>query len=163
MEFFAANLTLILCGLAGLALLVTEAIMPGFGIAGILGAILEIIAIYSAYVQYGLVTALILTLLFIILLGVVIFLSYRSAMKGRISRSDLILKDAEEAAPEPAAKTLQVYLNREGVTVSALRPGGTVEIDGVRINAASGGELVEKGEKVLVTGTEGDHVIVRRA
>jgi len=142
---------------------VTEAIMPGFGIAGILGAILEIIAIYSAYVQYGLVTALILTLLFIILLGVVIFLSYRSAMKGRISRSDLILKDAEEAAPEPAAKTLQVYLNREGVTVSALRPGGTVEIDGVRINAASGGELVEKGEKVLVTGTEGDHVIVRRA
>ena len=163
MEFFAANLTLILCGLAGFLLLLVEALMPGFGVAGILGAALEEVAIYCANVQYGLGAALILTLAFIILLAVIIFLSYRSAMKGRISKSDLILKDAEEAAPEPAAKTLQIYLNREGVTVSALRPGGTVEIDGVRINAASGGELVEKGEKVLVTGTEGDHVIVRRA
>ena len=162
MEFFAANLTLILCGLAGFLLLLVEALMPGFGVAGILGAALEVVAIYCAYVQYGLGAALILTLAFIILLAVIIFLSYRSAMKGRISKSDLILKDAEEAAPEPAAKALQVYLNREGVAVSALRPGGTVEIDGVRVNAASGGELVEKGEKVRVTGTEGDHVVVRR-
>ena len=45
--------------------------------------------------------------------------------------------------------------------VSALRPGGTVEIDGKRVNAASGGELIRKGERVLVTGAEGDHVTVR--
>ena len=162
MESLSNNLPLILCGLAGFGLLLGEAFMPGFGIAGILGVILEVFAVYSAWVHHGAVFALILTVIIIAVIAVTVFLSYRSALHGRLSKSPLVLKDTEIPKPEPASKVLLAYRNREGIAISALRPGGTVEVDGVRINAASsGGELVEKGTKVYILGAEGDHVIVR--
>ena len=82
--------------------------------------------------------------------------------------TDYLLKDElAPAAPEAPVPEVEDKLaacqGREGVAVSALRPGGTVEVDGVRVNAASGGELIAKGAKILVVGREGDHVIVRPA
>ena len=161
MEFISGNLPLIICSLMGFCLLVMEAFMPGFGVAGFAGIVMEIIAIYFAWRYHGAVFALILTGVILLVIGITVYLSYRSAMKGRLSKSDLVLHDTEIPVPEAAAKTLSAYLNREGVAVSALRPGGTVEVDGVKVNAASGGDLIEKGTKVLILGTEGDHVIVR--
>ena len=160
MEFIAGNLALILCGLAGLGLLLTEAFMPGFGIAGIAGIILEVIAVYSAWVHHGGAFALIMTAILLVIIGGTVYLSYRSAMRGRLSRSDLMLKDTEIPVPDRAKDALAEYVNRQGRTVSMLRPGGTVEIGGVRVNAASSGELIEKGTEVRVTGVEGDHVVV---
>ena len=159
MEFLSGNLPLILCGIVGYGLLLAEAFMPGFGIAGILGILLEIFAIYTAWVQHGLVFALVLTVILIAVIGVTVFLSYRSAMKGRLSKSPLVLKD-EAAVQTPAAKSLQAWVGLEGVAVSALRPGGTVEIGDTRINAASDGDLILKGTRIRVIGTTGDHVIV---
>lgn len=161
MEFVSGNLPLILCGLVGFGLLLAEAFMPGFGVAGFFGIVLEAVAVYLAWVHHGTVFALILTVILIAMIAVTVFLSYRSAVSGRLSRSALVLREAEVPEEEPAAKSLQALAGREGVAVSALRPGGTVEIDGKRVNAASGGELIRKGERVLVTGAEGDHVTVR--
>ncbi len=161
MELFTGNLTLILCGLIGFGLLMLEAFMPGFGVAGISGIVLEIIAVYSAWASHGPVFALILTAVIILVVGFAVFLSYRSAMKGRLSRSNLILKDEEKESGEAAAASLLKYQDQEGVAVSALRPGGTVEIGGVRVNAHSSGDLIPRGAKVRVTGAEGDHVTVR--
>lgn len=160
MEFLSGNLPLILCGLAGFGLLLAEAFMPGFGVAGISGIILEVIAIYSAWLHHGTVFALAVTGILLVLTAGTVWLSYRSIMKGRLSRSRLILQDAENAAPEAAKESLLAWKGREGVTVSALRPGGTVEIDGVRLNAASGGDLIPRGARVRVTGAEGDHITV---
>ena len=70
-----------------------------------------------------------------------------------------MLKD-EAAVQTPAAKSLQAWVGLEGVAVSALRPGGTVEIGDTRINAASDGDLILKGTRIRVIGTTGDHVIV---
>ena len=162
MDFLSNDLSLILCGLAGFALLVTEAFMPGIGVAGVLGVILEIFAVYLAWVRYGATVALILTVIIIAVIALTVFLSYRSALRGRLSKTALVLKDTEAPGQEPAAKSLLAYRDREGVAVSALRPGGTIEVDGVQINAASGGgELVQKGSRVRILGAEGDHVIVR--
>ncbi len=161
MEFVMSNLPLILCGVVGIAMLLVEAFMPGFGIAGFLGIVLEVVAVYSAWKHHGMVFALILTAILLAVIGVMIYFSYRSAMRGRLSRSNLILNDEKIPIPEQAKDALSGFLNRQGTTVSSLRPGGTVEIDGVRMNAASEGDLIEKGTKVRVTGVEGDHVVVR--
>ena len=163
MEFLSSNLPLILFFLAGFGLLLTEAFMPGFGIAGILGIVLEILAVYSVWLHYGLVPALIFTLVVLALIGLTVFLSYRSAMKGRLSKSDLVLKDAQHPESDQARKTLAPYVGREGIAVTPLRPAGQIEVDGVRMNAAGGGEFIEKGTRVHITGTEGDHVLVRSA
>lgn len=163
MEFLSGNLPLILCGLVGFGLLMAEAFMPGFGVAGITGIFLEIITIFIAWAYHGTTFALILTAAILLVIVLAVWLSYRSIMRGRLSRSNLVLRDEEIPVPEKAADALAVYLNREGTAVSALRPGGTVEIDGKKVNAASAGDLIEKGTRVLVLGTEGDHVVVRKA
>lgn len=161
MEFLSSNLPLILFFLAGFGLLLAEAFMPGIGIAGVLGVVLEILAIYSIWQQYGLEPALIFTLVVLVLIGLTVFFSYRSAMKGRLSKSDLVLKDAQHPDSDQARKALSPFVGREGVVATPLRPAGQIEIDGRRVSAASGGEFLEKGTRIRVTGTEGDHVLVR--
>ena len=163
MEFLSSNLPLILFFLAGFGLLLAEAFMPGFGIAGVLGVVLEVLAIYSVFQNYGLAPALIFTLVVLALIGLTVFLSYRSAMKGRLSKSDLVLKDAQHPESGQARKALAPFVGREGVAATPLRPAGQIEVDGVRLNAASGGDFLEKGTRVRVTGTEGDHVLFRSA
>ena len=161
MNFLSNNLPLILCGLAGLGLLIGEAFMPGFGLAGILGIVLEIIAVYSAWLHHGLVFALILTVVLLLVISSILYFTYRSVLHGRLSRSNLVLSDAEIPVPEVASKTLSGYLGQEGTAATALRPGGLVEIDGQRVNASSTGDFIEKGISVKVTGLEGDHVLVQ--
>ncbi len=161
MEFLSSNLPLILFFLAGFGLLLAEAFMPGIGIAGVLGVVLEILAIYSVWQHYGLEPSLIFTLVVLVLIGLTVFFSYRSAMKGRLSKSDLVLKDAQHPDSDQARKALSPFVGREGVVATPLRPAGQIEIDGRRVSAASGGEFLEKGTRIRVTGTEGDHVLVR--
>ena len=161
MELFAGNLMLILSLIIGSALVIVEAFIPGFGVAGFFGIVLEVIAIVSAWRNHGTVFALILTLAVLLLIGTAVFLSYRSAMKGRLSKTPLILKEQEDVSPAVADSSLSRWIGREAVTVSALRPIGFIEIDGERICAASVGALIEKGKPVMVSGVEGSHVTVR--
>ena len=92
-------------------------------------------------------------------IGIAVTLSYRSAMRGRLSKSHLVLNDTEPAAEK---ETADAWLGCEGVTVTALRPEGFIEIGEKRLSAASVGDFIEKGVPVLVTGTEGGRCVVRR-
>ena len=162
MDFLSSNQPLILFFLAGFGMLLAEAFMPGFGIAGITGIVLEELAIYSVWIHYGPGPALIFTLAVLILIGITVFCSYRSAMRGRLSRSDLVLQDTQNPESSQVLKTLQALIGRDAVTATPLRPEGQVDLDGQRLNAASGGDFLEKGTKVRVVGAEGDHLLVRR-
>ena len=158
MDPFALNIIMILCFIVGSGLIILEAFIPGFGVAGIFGIILEVVALWATWKLHGVPTALIALLAVLILIGFAIFLSYRSAMNGRLSRSPLILKETEAA---DAAATPEQWIGQEGVTVTSLRPAGQIDINGVRLNAASSGDFIPKGTAILVTGTEGDHLVIR--
>ena len=159
MDPFALNLIMIIGFIIGSGLIITEAFIPGFGIAGICGIILEVIAIFCCGSLHGTGTALLALAGVLLLIGLAIFLSYRSAQSGRLSRSNLVLKNTEAAEEKVSADR---WLEKEAVAVTALRPGGTVEAEGVRLNAASEGDFIEKGTAVIISGSEGDHLVVRR-
>ena len=158
MDPFALNLIMILCFIVGSGLIVLEAFIPGFGAAGIFGIILEVVAVWATWRLHGLDVALIALLAVVILIGFAIFLSYRSAVNGRISKSPLILKHSESPV---ASASAEQWIGQEGVTVTSLRPAGQIDIAGVRLNASSNGDFISKGVKVTVTGTEGDHLVIR--
>ena len=158
MDPFALNIIMILCFIVGSGLIILEAFIPGFGVAGIFGIILEVVALWATWRLHGLPTALIALFAVLVLIGFAIFLSYRSAMNGRLSRSPLILKETETA---DASVSPEQWIGQEGITVTALRPAGQIDIGGVRLNAASSGDFIAKGTAVLVTGTEGDHLVIR--
>ena len=159
MDPFALNLIMIICFVVGSGLVIAEAFIPGFGVAGISGIILEITAVWAVWKLHGEIAALLALLGVLVLIGVAVFLSYRSAMKGRLSKSNLVLKDTESAAAKSFSDT---HIGLEGVAVTSLRPAGFIEAGGERLSAASGGEFIEKGSPVLITGIEGDHYVIRR-
>lgn len=155
------TLIMILCYVFGSGLVIVEAFMPGFGVAGIAGAVLEIAAIILTNKFFGVTWSIIATLLVLLFVGTAVFLSYRSAMKGRLSKSPLILKDTEGA--ESAAPTANEWLDKEGTAVTALRPAGIIEIGGKRLNASTSGEFLAKGTSVRVVGVQGDHLQIRKS
>ena len=159
MDPFSLNLIMIIGFVIGSGLIIVEAFIPGFGVAGISGIILEVVALRCCWLLHGTVPTLLALVGVLLLIGIAVFISYRSARSGRLSRSHLVLNDTETPAGEVKPDS---WIGMEGIAVTALRPAGTIEINGTRLNAASSGDFVEKGSAVLVTGMEGDHYVIRR-
>ena len=160
MDASTGTLIMILCYVFGTGLIMMEAFMPGFGVAGIAGIILEIVAVVLTNNYYGLLWSLIATFAVLLFVGIAVFLSYRSAMKGRLSKSSLVLHETESGAS--SAPPLESWADREGTAVTALRPAGFIEIGGVRLSASTSGEFLTKGTSVRVTGAEGDHLVIQK-
>lgn len=159
MDQFALNLIMIIGFVLGSGLIILEAFMPGFGVAGVGGLLLEFAAIYCCWQLFGIGTALLAFAAVAVLIGIALFISYRSALNGRLSKSPLVLKETET----PAGNTRpDHWIGMEGVAVTSLRPAGQIEIDGARLNAATDGTFIERGTPVLVTGMEGDHYVIRK-
>ena len=162
MDVSTGTLIMILCYILGSGLIIMEAFMPGFGVAGIAGIILEIVAIFLTNTCFGMVWSLIATFLVLLFIGAAIFIAYRSAMKGRLSKSPLVLKETENNTAAAAAPALSDWLDKEGTTVTSLRPAGFIEIGGSRLNASTSGEFLAKGTSVRVVGAEGDHLLIKK-
>ena len=58
MDPFALNLIMILCFIVGSGLIILEAFIPGFGVAGIFGIILEVVALWDGTTSITVVTIL---------------------------------------------------------------------------------------------------------
>lgn len=163
LEFLLANLPIILCALFGVALLMVEVFIPGFGLPGISGIILEVVAIVLTYLSHGGLAALGLTLVILAIVGITVSIALRSATKGRLSKSKLILNDTEKSADGYVTSTdMDVFLGKEGDVVTVLRPAGMAEFDGVKLNVVSDGEYIPKGTRVRIDRVEGARVVVRR-
>ena len=135
-QFILENLPAILCLMSGFVLVVVEMFIPGFGLPGISGIIL--------------------------LLCVALSISLRSAAKGRLSRSSLVLSDVLDGkASEVSEMDLKFFIGHEGVACCVLRPAGIAEFDGVKLNVVSDGEFIESGVPVRVERVEGNRIVVR--
>ena len=162
LEWIAVNLPLLVCFLVGIGLLVLEAFMPGFGLPGISGIVMEIVAIALTWVNHGPVAALGLTIIVLSLIAIAISMSLRSATTGRLSRSKIILKERESnEAGYRSAEDMQVFLGKEGETTTVCRPTGMAEFDGVKLNVVSEGEFLPAGTRIRIVQVEGSRIVVR--
>ncbi len=158
LAFILTNLPLIICLIAGVALLVVETFVPGFGLPGISGIVLLVAGVVLTWNTYGMAAGLSVSLIALALAGIAISLSIKSAAHGKISQSALILKDE---LPGAENEELAALLDQEGVTTSVLSPVGTAEINGVRLEVISECAYLGKDVKVKVHRIDGNHIIVR--
>lgn len=94
--------------------------------------------------------------------AIAISLALHSATKGKLSKSKLILRDTESnEAGYRSNEDMEVFLGKEGTTITVLRPTGMAEFDGVRLNVVSEGEFVQNGVKVRIVDVEGSRILVR--
>ncbi len=137
----------------GIVLLIAEIFVPSFGITGIVG-ILAIIAgvVFTADSFFGGMILFTVILAFSILL---MFIAYKVFVK---KGSPLIL---EESLREDLSNvSLEFFVHKEGVAVTPLRPAGTADIDGVRLDVLTQGEFIEKGSPIKVTAIQGKKIVV---
>ena len=150
--------TVIALALAGVALLFLEMFLPGI-IAGVIGAILLIAAVFTAYHDIGPAA------------GNVTLLAASAATAGlwwfwatkfqhtRFGRR-MTLTAADTGTSQAAG--LAELIGQFGTAITPLRPSGTILIAGKRVDAITGGDFVEKGTSVRIVRIEGTGVIVHR-
>ncbi len=162
LEFIAANLPIIICFVIGVGLLILETFMPGFGVPGVTGIVLEIITLVLVWFEHGPVATLAMLLIVLLVLAIAISTSLRSITKGRLSKSSIVLSDTESNEEGyRSIEDLQVFMDKEGTATSVLRPTGIADFDGVRLNVSSEGDYIPAGTKVRIIKVEGAKILVR--
>ena len=152
----------ILCFLFGILMFIVEMFTPGFGVAGGLGIASFAAIIVMQFLANSVTAALIVTAVLVLLLAIIVVLFIRSFQKGAISRSKLINTTAVEGDSSPVIKEKGMSLvGKTGTAITALRPAGIAEIDGVRMNVSTYGNFIEPGTEVVVAAVEGLNVFVR--
>ena len=163
LNFCAENLPIILCFLSGVGFLILECFMPGFGVPGLTGCVLEVVALVLTWFAHGPLATLGLLLIVLAVLAIAISTSLRSLSEGKLGKSKIILHETESnEAGYRATEDLDVFVGREGTTTSVLRPTGIADFDGVRMNVSSEGDFVQSGVKVRIISVEGQKILVRR-
>lgn len=161
-EWLSTNLPIIIFFVLGLGMLVLEAFLPGFGVPGITGILLELGAILFTWNIHGPLAALGMTLVIVAVIGITLSISLRSISKGKLSRSSIVLHEAETVdRGYRAVEELDVFLGKEGTTLTVLRPVGVAEFDGVRLDVSSEGDFIQPGTRVRIASVEGGKMTVR--
>lgn len=144
----------------GVALMLVELFMPGFGIFGISGLLATMASIVLAAVSVE--TGMIMLLISLVLSAGLAVLAFRFFVKRGALRH-IILSEEERAELGYVAPPDQKNLvGLKGVAVSSLRPSGAADIDGRRIDVVSEGTFIPAGDELIVDRVEGVRVIVRR-
>ncbi len=158
-SLLTGNIPVLLMMIVGVALLVVEMYVPGFGAPGISGIALLVLGF--VLLKPPLAEGLILFAILAAILCVALSICLYSASKGRLSRSKLVLNDVAVSASAAETNDLNYFIGREGVTHTALRPAGIGEFDGVKLNVVSDGEFVARGKPIRVQSVEGNRIVVR--
>ena len=157
---FFSNFTLIqaLVLLVGVALIIIEMMHPGIGAPGIVGSILIIVGvILSANTS---IQAFILICSIILVLSVALYIVVKSTAGGNLSKRIVMSYFQQKDFVHNLGDTEQL-LNKEGVTMTILRPSGKVDFKDMIIDAVTEGEFIEAGKMVKVVKIEGYKIIVR--
>ncbi|WP_337101599.1 NfeD family protein [Paenibacillus sp. YIM B09110] len=145
--------------IVGIALLVIEIFVPSFGILGLLGTAALITGVVIAASDpmtafISIVVALVAAVL------VIAFVVKRYKTKGIWNK--FILRDkltTEDGYVSADAK--DSLLGLEGITVTPLRPSGTIVIGDSRVDVVTAGEFIPADRKVKVVKAEGTWVVVK--
>ncbi len=140
----------------GLILLMAElTIIPGFGIAGILGLASFIGAIILAFTQFGSVVGFCVLFGALVVCGVLIFFILRSKTWRKISLKQSI---EEKATASPQDKGITVGM--EGISITRLNPAGNGRFGDVTIEVRAEQGLIDPKTPIRVTEIDGLRIFV---
>ncbi len=153
----AMNVGALILMLVGLALLIIEMLLPGIGVSGVCGAISCIAALTVGSDNIAHAAFSLAIMLIILLLAALIIFKFIFGKKKHNSR--LVLNEEITSAVENDKSKL---LGKCGTSLTMLRPSGTVQIDGERLDVTTEGEFIQKGESVTVVRVEGMRILVKK-
>ena len=164
-----ASMVEILMFIAGVSLLVVEVfVIPGFGIAGIGGILLIIASLFLAlvggdpFLDFEDISMAIIQLSVSLLLALIlIFLLARFLPKSSIFKKFILSVEEKTSEGFTSREITSELLGAKGIALTTLRPAGTAEINGKRVDVVTDSEYIENGKNIEVIKVEGMKVLVR--
>ncbi|MBP8912250.1 MAG: hypothetical protein KBI32_12180 [Phycisphaerae bacterium] len=182
-----ANWVEIVILLLGIVLLLVELfVLPGFGVAGILGIVLVFSGLFGMLIRngpdefpwpqtaadWGALSSGILSVT-LGFLGFVVLAWVLSRYLPKFSfMSGLILAPAvpgrgdgsqiSMTVPPETANRYQLHVKDVGTTIMPLRPAGKARFDEAIVDVVADGEFLDKNTKVRIIAIQGSRVVVRR-
>ena len=161
LEIISLNWAAGICLVLGLVFVTIELFTPGFGVPGITGLVLLFAGVIVG--SDSVLEGIVLTIVIVLLLCLLFTIAVRSASSGALAKSPLVLKESTAKQDGfTSGEDMGYFLGREGVVTSMLRPVGTADFDGVKLEVLSEGEIIEAGVKVKVVKVEGRKLVVRK-
>ncbi len=144
----------------GLALVIAEFFVPG-GIIGILGAVLILLSLVLAGANMMQMVIAIFIALVVAIIGMVILMKFFGKKLHVLNK--LVLMDAtttEEGYVSNVNRT--ELLGKVGITITPLRPAGTILFGNERVDVVSEGGYIDAEKHVEIIKVEGSRIVVRR-
>ncbi|NLI90703.1 MAG: hypothetical protein GX434_00465 [Peptococcaceae bacterium] len=157
--FVGISLSLIVVGI--ILILLEIFIIPGFGITGIAGLAMLLGGVFLVADNFA--EGVIYLLITLITTGLLLFVGFKTGRVNKLWRK-ISLKEKqniEEGYVAPK-KEYADYLGKTGIALTLLRPAGTAEIEGDRVDVVTDGSFIPKDSKIKVISVEGTRVIVRK-
>lgn len=136
------------CFILGLVLVIFEMFHPGLSFPGILGGILIITGVVLT--AKSIMDVFILTILVLAVLGIALTIVVHSATKGHLSRVLVLSDSLDKEVKDTMYEDLEYFIGSEGLTLTPLRPAGSTDFNGVRLDVISDGEYIEMGRRVKI-------------
>jgi membrane-bound serine protease (ClpP class) len=156
----------LLLGLGMVALAVEVFILPGFGVAGVLGilAIVSsmVLAMMGGYPTSGDVAQALAVLGASLFITFAVMYAWLRHLPNSGRFSGLLLKGAGHRAEGfTTAPSRPELVGQDGVALTDLRPSGTARIGQERLDVVTEGEYVPQGSRVQVVRSDGYRHVVR--
>lgn len=142
----------------GILLIIAEIIIPGFGVFGVLG--LVSLTIGSFFVMGGDVAAFFVLLFIYLLIGAVVLLMCFYFPKESKWNPFVLWDKQKNSDGYTGSSDFTQLLGKTAVTLTPLRPAGTVMLDGERVDVSSFGDYIDKDVIVKVSKVEGNKIFV---
>lgn len=147
-------ITIIAVLIVGFILILAELlVIPGFGVAGILGLFALVAGAAAAYTELGPTWGIVVAVASLFLTGFTIYLVPRTKAGKR-----LILTRSQQDAVAPPSR--QDLIGKTGVVLTRLRPGGMARFGQEEVDVITEGEYVDAGDEVVVVAVEGVRIVV---
>lgn len=172
--FFGSHLIVGLAGwevvillAAGILLVLAEAfVFPGFGVAGVLGALAIIASIFLSLIGALPTTGDLLTAAGVIagamvIVGITAYQLIRQLPHDRRAQRILLQTTTSREAGYEASRRRSELVGSEGVALTDLRPSGTAVIGDERLDVVSDGAFVPAGTPVRVIRSDGYRHVIR--
>lgn len=161
----ASNPVIMILLVLGIIFCIVEAVIPGFGIFGVLGIACEVSGVvYHAIASKSAVQVLILILVLTLLTLLIFLLFVRSAKFGLLGKTAIVEKAT--ALPINYDKDIEVLRNelvgKIGKVVIECRPVGKIKIGDSTLEVLSKSGMIEQGNAVKIVDVEGPKIFVEK-
>ena len=174
LEGLAANWEILLFFVGMILLGVELFVIPGFGVAGVLGIICILASLFFSLVGNvgfdfkGIPSVNIVRPLFIVVISftasLILSVIFGKKFMTTSLFGKLVLQDVQQASQGyvSGSELFRALEGKTGIALTTLRPSGKVEIEGEVYNASALYSYIEKGENIIVSKYDGMNILVKK-